>query len=465
MSESPNSYKVVLVGSSGVGKTSLVNRLVNNVFAKLIHTIGVEFKSHSIISNDVEINLQLWDTAGKEVFRSVAKEYCRNSLGAILVFSLTDRQSFNNLEMWIRDIQSLCAPNAYIILVGNKSDDESRRLISNTEAQQFADRYGIEYFETSSKTGANVDTIFKTLGEGIFRRNNNLDSPKEEVKEIEKEEEEEEDNDNEFSLNPKNMYNFPFEKYAKDFTFILNGHRYQTSRIVADILSPTIRDMHLSDATIDEFIIETDSIFDDKGENEGEKYFHNFLNLCSFKPTVIDERSKIYYSQYFFLLGNVDEYSRLLPKYKDEDVDKALERLEFYVNSKSRYFNDNQLLSFIASHFYQLDQERLKNLPLPVIEMILFNSKLVVNDEDSLLSFINQLYEKDSSFSVLFGAVHFINVSKLILEEFLGEFKIEDLDTNIWKSISYRLMHFEDKDKDKDKNNIKNDKRYHNKDK
>lgn len=156
--------------------------------------------------------------------------------------------------------------------------------------------------------------------------------------------------------------------------------------------------MHLSDATIDEFIIETDSIFDDKGENEGENYFHNFLNLCSFKPTVIDERSKIYYSQYFFLLGNVDEYSRLLPKYKDGDVDKALERLEFYVYSKTRYFNDNQLLSFIASHFYQVDQERLKNLPLPVIEMILFNSKLVINDEDSLLSVINQLYEKDSSF-------------------------------------------------------------------
>ena len=170
MSDSPNSYKIVVVGASGVGKTAIVNWLVNKNFKEEGQpTIGVEFKSYSLQADDENVKLQIWDTAGQERFRSVSKAYFRNALGAVLVFDLTQRQSFDELNMWINDLNSLCSPNAYIILVGNKSDLEENRQIVETEAQEFAKRYNLVYLETSAKTGANVQETFVRLGQGILR--------------------------------------------------------------------------------------------------------------------------------------------------------------------------------------------------------------------------------------------------------------------------------------------------------
>lgn len=170
MSDSPNSYKIVVVGASGVGKTAIVNQLINKNFKEEGQpTIGVEFKSYSLQADDENVKLQIWDTAGQERFRSVSKAYFRNALGAVLVFDLTQRQSFEELNMWINDLNSLCAPNAYIILVGNKKDLEDDRQIAETEAQEFAKRYNLQYLETSAKTGDNVQDTFVRLGQGILR--------------------------------------------------------------------------------------------------------------------------------------------------------------------------------------------------------------------------------------------------------------------------------------------------------
>lgn len=170
MSDSSNSYKIVVVGASGVGKTAIVNQLVNKNFKEEGQpTIGVEFKSYSLQADSENVKLQIWDTAGQERFRSVSKAYFRNALGAVLVFDLTQRSSFDELNMWINDLNSLCAPNAYIILVGNKTDLADDRQISETEAQEFAKRYNIIYIETSAKTGANVEDTFVRLGQGILR--------------------------------------------------------------------------------------------------------------------------------------------------------------------------------------------------------------------------------------------------------------------------------------------------------
>lgn len=170
MSDSPNSYKIVVVGASGVGKTAIVSRLVNKSFKEEGQpTIGVEFKSYSLQADDENIKLQIWDTAGQERFRSVSKAYFRNALGAVLAYDITQRQSFDDLNMWINDLNSLCSPNAYIILVGNKCDLEDDRQVPETEGQEFAKRYNLEYLETSAKTGDNVQETFARLGAGIFR--------------------------------------------------------------------------------------------------------------------------------------------------------------------------------------------------------------------------------------------------------------------------------------------------------
>ena len=279
-----SSFKVVIAGSAETGKTSLLFQLTNKNFKDQKPTIGMEFKSYSLTSNGEDKKIQIWDTSGQERFRNATKAYFRNALGAVLVFSLIDRQSFTDLTTWIKDFHSLCTENAYIVLVGCKSDLESDRLVTRSEAQHFADKYKIKYFEASSKTGFNVESVFQDLIDGICDgiKKGNIVTNKENIQETVKEEnkyetvkeEEEEEDDNIYSLSFNNLYDFPFDKYEKDFTFILNGQRYKTSRFVADILSPNIREMHLSDPTIDEFTINTETI--SIGEKEGEKYFLNF---------------------------------------------------------------------------------------------------------------------------------------------------------------------------------------------
>ena len=160
-------YKIVVVGSSGVGKTAMVQRLIDQTFLEETQsTVGVEFKSYNITLDNETIRLNIWDTAGQERFRSVSKAYFRNAVGAILVYSINDNDSFNDLEAWINDLHQLAAQNAAILLVGNKSDLDDRR-VTESEAQSFADRHGIEYLEASAKTGDNITETFLRLAKNI----------------------------------------------------------------------------------------------------------------------------------------------------------------------------------------------------------------------------------------------------------------------------------------------------------
>jgi small GTP-binding protein len=168
---SANLFKIVVVGASGVGKTAIVSQLVHHTFREEGNpTIGVEFKSWSVRTDTETIKLQIWDTAGQERFRSVSKAYFRNALGAILVFDLTSKTSFDELAVWVNDLNTLCSPHAYIILVGNKTDREDERIVTEGEAKETAKRYGLEYIETSAKTGDNVAEAFVRLGSGILRQ-------------------------------------------------------------------------------------------------------------------------------------------------------------------------------------------------------------------------------------------------------------------------------------------------------
>jgi len=168
-----NAYKIVVVGSSGVGKTALVQRLTDDIFTgDSQSTIGVEFKAFPCRCGDDNVKLNIWDTAGQEKFRSVSKAYFRNAVGAILVFSITDRQSFDDLDHWLNDLQTLCLPNAAILLVGNKIDLVSERVILETEIESFRSRHGMEYFETSALDSKNVSDSFIRLANLIHYRVN-----------------------------------------------------------------------------------------------------------------------------------------------------------------------------------------------------------------------------------------------------------------------------------------------------
>ena len=164
-------YKFIVIGSSGVGKTAILKRLVDDVFTgESQSTIGVEFLATSIDVDGNNVKLQIWDTAGQERFRSIAKAYFRSAIGVILVFDLTDRKSFEDLSQWLSDVHSLCDPNAVVTLIGNKSDLVDQRNVSNVEAESFAQLHQLTYLETSALGGENIQEAFQRTAAAVYRR-------------------------------------------------------------------------------------------------------------------------------------------------------------------------------------------------------------------------------------------------------------------------------------------------------
>jgi small GTP-binding protein len=159
--EATMSYKFILIGRAGVGKTALLKRLVDDTFNEsLDSTVGVEFDSTLLVVDDQKIRLQIWDTAGQEKFRSITKAYYRTAAGVLIVFDITDRKSFDQLPAWVNDVRTLCDPSAVCTLVGAKSDVADERTVTILEAEALAQQYHMPYVETSAKTGDNVKDAF-----------------------------------------------------------------------------------------------------------------------------------------------------------------------------------------------------------------------------------------------------------------------------------------------------------------
>jgi small GTP-binding protein len=159
-----NSFKIVVVGSSGTGKSAIVQRLVDDTFR--------EEGQFLIPVESQTVKLQIWDTAGQERFKSVSRAYFRNAVGAVLVYDITCEASFEELANWLHDLQQLCNPNAYIICIGNKSDLADQRQVGMQQAKDFADKHRLEYLETSALSGENVTDAFTRLAFGIASRVN-----------------------------------------------------------------------------------------------------------------------------------------------------------------------------------------------------------------------------------------------------------------------------------------------------
>lgn len=156
-------YKILLIGNSSVGKSSIFNRYVDNCYSDLsVSTIGVDFKIKTLKINNKIIKLQIWDTNGQERFKAITNSYYRNSHGIIVVFDITDRKSFTGLRNWLNDADRY-SENTCKILVGNKSDLNDNREVTYEEAKEFADAKELIYIEVSAKKTINIDSIFERL--------------------------------------------------------------------------------------------------------------------------------------------------------------------------------------------------------------------------------------------------------------------------------------------------------------
>jgi Ras-related protein Rab-1A len=164
-------FKLLLIGDSGVGKSCLLLRFADDTYTEsYISTIGVDFKIRTIELDGKTIKLQIWDTAGQERFRTITSSYYRGAHGIIVVYDVTDQESFNNVKQWLQEIDRYACENVNKLLVGNKCDLTNKKVVDYTSAKEYADQLGIPFLETSAKNATNVEQAFMTMAAEIKNR-------------------------------------------------------------------------------------------------------------------------------------------------------------------------------------------------------------------------------------------------------------------------------------------------------
>ncbi|KAJ2490166.1 ras GTPase [Coemansia sp. RSA 2050] len=164
-------FKLLLIGDSGVGKSCLLLRFADDTYTEsYISTIGVDFKIRTIELEGKTVKLQIWDTAGQERFRTITSSYYRGAHGIIVVYDVTDNETFGDVKQWLQEIDRYASEGVNKLLVGNKSDLEDARQVDYTAAKEFADALGISFLETSAKNSTNVEQAFLTMAKQIKDR-------------------------------------------------------------------------------------------------------------------------------------------------------------------------------------------------------------------------------------------------------------------------------------------------------
>ncbi|KGN58606.1 ras-related protein RABA4c isoform X1 [Cucumis sativus] len=163
-------FKVVLIGDSAVGKSQLLSRFARNEFSlDSKATIGVEFQTKTLNIDQKAIKAQIWDTAGQERYRAVTSAYYRGAVGAMLVYDMTKRQTFDHIARWLEELRGHADKNIVIMLIGNKSDLGSLRVVPTEDAKEFAQMENLSFMETSALEATNVEAAFNTILTEIYR--------------------------------------------------------------------------------------------------------------------------------------------------------------------------------------------------------------------------------------------------------------------------------------------------------
>ena len=161
-------FKYIIIGDSGVGKSCLMHKFTKEKFMPdYPTTIGVDFGASFVKSE--KIKLQIWDTAGEEKFRAVTRRFYRGAAGALMVYDVSIRSTYNNLSIWLKEIRNFTNPDTVLFLIGNKCDLEAQRDVTFEEAKKFAEENGLMFVETSAKTGDGVEEAFLETARKIYQ--------------------------------------------------------------------------------------------------------------------------------------------------------------------------------------------------------------------------------------------------------------------------------------------------------
>ncbi|XP_061167333.1 ras-related protein Rab-26-like isoform X5 [Saccostrea echinata] len=162
-------YKVMLIGDSGVGKTCLLVRFKDGAFlsGSFISTVGIDFRNKVVDVDGTKVKLQIWDTAGQERFRSITRAYYRDANALLLLYDVSNKASFDNIRAWLGEINEYAQEDVVIMLLGNKADMTTERVIRTEDGERLANEYNVAFMETSAKTGMNVDLAFMAVAKDL----------------------------------------------------------------------------------------------------------------------------------------------------------------------------------------------------------------------------------------------------------------------------------------------------------
>ena len=157
-------FKIILIGDTSVGKTNILSRYINDKFSETSKsTVGVELATKVENYNNKKIKIQIWDTAGQERYKSITTSYYKGAKGAFIVYDITKKESFKNVDKWIKDLKEFGDEDVTILIIGNKCDLENEREVSIEEVKKKAELFDIGYCETSALKAKNIDYAFQTL--------------------------------------------------------------------------------------------------------------------------------------------------------------------------------------------------------------------------------------------------------------------------------------------------------------
>jgi Ras-related protein Rab-1A len=173
-------FRLLLIGDSGVGKSCVLLRFADDTFSEnFMSTMGVDFKISTRETSGKVVKLQMWDTAGQERFRTIASSYYRGASGILVVYDVTDRMSFENVKYWVEEIRRFAPKDVKMLLVGNKCDLDQKRAVPEDDAKEMAERFQMEFVETSARNAINVESAFEKIVERLVasKRQEEVDVP------------------------------------------------------------------------------------------------------------------------------------------------------------------------------------------------------------------------------------------------------------------------------------------------
>ena len=413
--------KIVLTGPARAGKTTMLNQLIHRSIVEIPQTISMEITTHTIQVGEEQVKIEIWDTPGRNTLKLPLRLHWKDAAGAVVVFDLTDRASFEEANTYLCDLVAMCKENVSIILVGNKSDCVDARAITDEEVHAVKRRFGVNYMEISAKQASDVNNLFTTLVQGCLQRRAVV-LPEQDVSNCEV--------SRRFVLSVSRLQQVA-SLDNNDFTFVVNGREYKCSRLQAVFLSQRVYRLLMSDRMIDRININ----IAEPGS------FDEIMGLMYGQPIFITPENQLFFACCAHELEN-DELMETLVQFvlgKETNMSNVISHIKL---KHEAHMDCQQESDFVAAHFCDMDFDRLAMLSSSELEQVVASSELTLESEDQLFSVIHRLIKKKGkSYAALLRYVKFQFLEKRNLKKFLG-CVFPDYIEAVWDSIGEFLHDF-----------------------